>query len=706
MRDNKSATERLPAIERTLFVMFAAWLTASSILNLTQQNNNDYFTLKFAGLSGLFPLMLLCIFFSGLYFYIQTLNFFKRTGKDIAGRLLFFSWLFFGLTLLERLKYTLPVATLLILGVVSLILARAIFRSAWTVRWLPDVLLSLAGISLLIANLWFIPWSDLKDEIFVNVGIEQEAILPLIIAYLGIILIFYVIFSYKADFFARPYAVPLVMLLAMALQIFLSGRILYARYESLSTPTYDFNLFAQMFHSMSKTLEPITTLERNMPLSHFKVHISPIFYLMLPFYQLFKTPAVLQILQAVIVGLGIIPLFLIAKEFKLSIKTRIALSIIYLFSTAYIASNFYDLHENCFLPVMLLWLIYFLEKRNAAGIAIFTLLTLLIKEDAALYIWALAVYVMLDYRMIKTGLIMLLGSGGYFIGAVKYLQNFGDGAMIGRFNGLIGVKQWSILAVPYSVFRNPGFVLSKIFGEGKLSYLFQMLGPLAFTPLFSRKLARWVLIIPFLLMNLMVDYPYQYDIRFQYNYGTYTLLLYLSLLFFRDLSRQKVANSKLSLGKPSFDPNSKISPDRSTDPLPVFNTALIAVIQKSLLVLAMSTGVLISMFHILDYEHYPKYLKDNQVILSTMKAVMDKIPQESSVLASPFITGYLSQRDTLYDLEYNLSGTFYYRADYIVIDLRPEFREGYESNVPQFIKDGYSIETNFNNQILVLKLKG
>lgn len=674
MNRPKAQTGLLSAIDRTFYVLIAAWLTASAILNLLYRDSKDYFTLEYAGLDGILPLLVLFCLFAGLYFYVQKLDLFRIAGQDGAGRLLFLAWLLFAATLLFRLKYTLPAATLLILSGTSLILARDVFRSAWQKHWPLDVLLALGGLLLFAANLILVPWADFKDEVFVNIGIEQEAILPLVIAYLGIILVFYVLFTGQSKIFDLPGAVPVVMLLAMALQIFLSGRILWARYEALSTPTYDFNLFAQMFHSMAKTLAPVTTLERNLPLSHFKVHISPIFYLLLPFYWLFETPAVLQVLQAVIVGLGIIPLLLIAREFRLSNVTRIALALIYLFSTAYIASNFYDLHENCFLPAILLWLIYFLERRSTPGIAVFTILTLLIKEDAALYVWALAAYVMLEHRMVKTGLVMLLGSGAYFIGALKYLDNFGDGAMTGRFDSLIGVRQWSLLAVPYSVFRNPGFVLSKIMGEGKLTYLFQMLAPLSFTPLFSRKLSRWILVIPFLVMNLMVDYPYQFDIRFQYNYGTYTLLFYLSLLFFRDLAAGR-------------------EPGRPHEGL----------IQKSLLVLAMSSGLLISMFHLKDYERYPKYLKEHQVILSTMKAVMDKVPDESSVLASPFLTGYLSKRDTLYDLEYNVKGTSYYPADYIVMDLRPGFRENYEALIPQFILDGYTIETNFTEQILVLK---
>ncbi len=687
MKELKLKNEALSLANRIIFLLIAAWLTASASLNLYHQNTADYFTLSYAGLSGLLPLVALCILFFGIFYLIHKKNLITTEGRDLPGRLLFAAWLFFAATVLLRMKYTLPAATHLILTGTSLILARDIYRSAVKTLWPPDLVMAFAGLGLLIINLNFIPWDLFKNDFYMNLGIEPAAFLPLLFAFLGLVLALAALFFNKSKFFRWQYAVPFVMILALGLQIFLNSRILVARYESLSTPTFDFGLFVQMFHNMGQSLSPVTTLERNMSLSHFKVHISPIYYLMLPFFQLFKSPNTLQILQAIVVGLGIIPMLLTAKEFRLSIRTRVALSLVYLFSTAYISSNFYDLHENCFLPVMLFWLIYFIEKRNSAGIAVFTILTLLIKEDAALYIWALAVFVMFEYRMMKTGLVMLLGSGGYFLGAVKYLQTFGDGAMFGRFDSLIGIPELSLLAVPYSLFRNPGLVLTKIFGEDKFIYIIQMLGPLSFMPLFNRKLSRWVLLVPFLIMNLIVDYQYQFNMQFQYNYGTYTLLFYMALMFLRDISKPAAQKTEPTVSRKAF-----LTTLRSG-----------AMIRNTLLVLAIALGMTASGFQIYYQEKYQNYINENQALLSSMKAAMDKIPPENSVLASTFISAYLAQRDSIYDIEYNVTDETYFPADYIVIDLRPGYKNDFDKYIPRFIADGYHFQTNITDQIAILK---
>ena len=79
------------------------------------------------------------------------------------------------------------------------------------------------------------------------------------------------------------------------------------RVYSFSSPTFDFGIFSQMFYNMKETGLPMTTVERDGLLSHFAVHVSPIYYLMLPFYWLFPTPATLQVLQALVITSAIIP---------------------------------------------------------------------------------------------------------------------------------------------------------------------------------------------------------------------------------------------------------------------------------------------------------------------------------------------------------------------------------------------------------------
>lgn len=727
-----------PALERNILTLMAAWLSASAVMNFLNRNNKAYFSLRYAGLEGLPQLVFLTLLFSLLFFFLRKHCPKKDPNLDLSTRLLFFAWLLFASTLTLQMQGTLMTATLLLVVLVSLVLARGILTTALKERRLPDILLAVWGAALTLWVAAVTPWSTYIEKTFSPLPdyLTPGVILVALTGYLGIVLFLCHILKRFPRLLNTPRSTLVITLVAMGLQIWLISWITVARYEGLTTPTYDFNLFVQMFHYMAETLRPLTTLERNLLLSHFKVHVSPIYYLMLPFYMLFPDPATLQILQAIVVASGIIPLILLAKELTLSLRVQTAFSVIYLVSPALIVSNFYDLHENCFLAPLVLWLIYFLETKNNVGIALFTLLTLSIKEDAAIYIWTLASFFMLDRKMMKTGLAMFLVSGTWFIAAINWLSEYGDGAMTGRFDSLIGIKEWSLLAVPYSVFRNPGFVFSKLFAAEKLPYLFEMLGPLAFTPLFARKLSRWILLIPFLLMNIMVDYPYQYNIRFQYNYGSYVILLYMALLFFKDRKEPSGQAEALAAASPLPDTSAvhleaghreaateeapegtsqgvpgkaQGSPEKTCDnrkdtpKQPPNHRGRSAAKRRNtaLLVIAMTVGTLFSAFYITGYASYPRYVREEQATLQSIKEALDTIPQESSVIATTFLTGYLGQRETLYDLEYNLSGTEYYPADFVVIDLRPRY-DAHRETAALFRNDGYRNFIERPGEVLIL----
>lgn len=672
-------TNRLRApiqtLEQIAVTVLSAWLMSSAVMNLVHRRTADYFSLSYAGLSGTLPLLLLFLGLTGLLLWTApALD--EYVGADPYSRILYLSWLIFSTGVLWRLDYEIPSVTHLMVNLTAFILAREIHRSSWNGGPLGDRILTLAGGLLLIRNVWVVPWSGLGESLANYLGVETGILFPLLLAWLGLAVIFGVLLARRRILPRTAGAVWGVAAAVFLIQAILLGRILYARVESLSTPTYDFNLFAQMFHNLAETLQPVTTLERNMPLSHFKVHLSPIYYLLLPFYLVFRSPAALNVFQAMVVASGVFPLVLILRQRQLNRMIQGILCGVFLVSTPLITSNFYDLHENCFLVPILLWLIWFIEKRSNLGLAVMTLLTLSVKEDAVIYLWALAAFMILDRRMVRQGLAMLGVSGLYFMGAVRYLNEFGDGAMTDRFHSLISVPQWSLLSVPFAVWRNPGFILSQIYREDKLPYLIQMLAPLGFLPLLTRRLSRWVLLVPFLLMNLMVDYQYQFDIRFQYNYGSYILLFYLAILFLSD-------QDSLTTPEPA-----SLKPSRLTG---------------LLLAGALASGYLFSGLHLLDYEQYPALLRTEAASLSVMKEALAEIPDSASVLASDFLTGALSQRKELYDLSYNVTPTGYFPADYIVVDLRPVYKGDHEKLVPRFLTDGYVIKTQLDQQLLILK---
>lgn len=648
-----------------LMLALAAWLTNAGLGLALNIKSPTYLTLAGAGLHQV------QLWLAGLFLCLLLYSQAHRL-KLSPSQSLFLAWQLFSLALnLHLLPAGLRLGLFFLNGL-SLILAWPILKAAWHQLRGQNLLLAFLSILGTSFSLLRVSLDGLPQELFAfHTEIARLIPFPLFWTFL-ITALLYAGFRQSREVSSKKLAT--ISLICLLLQLFFIAAIGIGRYLSLSTPTYDFNLFVQMFHSMVKTGQPLTTLERNMPLSHFKVHLSPIYYLMLPIFALFPQGATLQFLQALVVASGLIPFQLLARHFNLSHRLRSILSLVWLAATPLITSNFYDLHENCFLVPLLLWLFWAIEKEKKALIFLLVPAVLLVKEDAALYLWAMALYYGWAKGKVKLALTMFLVSSIYFVGAILYLSHFGDGAMTGRFKSLMSIPAWGLASVPFAVIKNPGFFLSKVFAPGKWIYLLQVLGPLAALPLLVKKLPRYSLILPLLLMNLAVDYSYQYNIRFQYNYGSFSLLLFLLLLYLKDQANH--------WDNPGSRPNQP---------------------QKLALALAISLGIVTSGYHLAAYSYYPLTAVKNHSVYQTMRQNLASIPPEASVLAAPFLTGELAHHQRLYDIEYNVKDGDYFPADYIVFDLRPSFiLENQAELLKLFAQDGYR-PWHHSDHLLILK---
>lgn len=330
-----------------------------------------------------------------------------------------------------------------------------------------------------------------------------------------------------------------VIVLSAVFMLVFAALAMAMRYYKLCTPAFDFGIFTQMFENMKDGFGPITTVERNYELSHFAVHFSPAYYLMLPFYMLFPHPVTLQVLQGLFITSGIIPVFLIARKYGFSLIHSSLFSAIYALYPAFTGGCSYDIHENCMLPAFLLWLIWAIEREKTIPMLVFALLTLLVKEDAAVYVAVIGLYLLLSDRSKKTrtlGAVIFGVACIYFFAVCTYLNNNGLGIMDWRYKDYMYSGGALITSIVATAFTNPGYILSNLFTGEKLTFTVQTLGVLGGIPLVSKKLARYILLIPFVLVNLMPTYQYQHSIYFQYVFGSCALIIWLFIMNMSELS--------------------------------------------------------------------------------------------------------------------------------------------------------------------------
>lgn len=403
-----------------------------------------------------------------------------------------------------------------------------------------------------------------------------------------------------------------------------------SRYLAYRTPAFDFGIFAQAFYSLKEHLIPLTTCERGYELSHFAVHLSPVFYLALPIYAIFPRPETVQIIQALSLALGVIPLWLTAKHLGLTNKVTALFCVLYCFHPALMGGCMYDFHENCFLPVMILWTVYFAEKNKLLPALLFALLTCSVKEDAAVYIAFLGLFLLFSGRRKAVGVSITALAVAYFLIACAYLNAQGLGIMTWRYNHIS--DDGSLIGVIATAIKDPFKVIKECFSAEKFQFAVMMLLPLGLLPLFTKKISHYILFGGLLLVNLMPNWQYQYSLDFQYVFGTLALLIYAALVNYSELA----------------------------------DTA-----RRSLASFACAACILAASARMPSQMNYVKYLDELSEEIEVLDEAMTYIPEGASVASTTFLLAHLSNRDVVYEIgnTYDISDKLD-GVEYLVIDLR------------------------------------
>ncbi|MBR4308358.1 MAG: DUF2079 domain-containing protein [Oscillospiraceae bacterium] len=467
---------------------------------------------------------------------------------------------------------------------------------------------------------------------------------------------------------AAPRALWFITGLSLLFFLFVAGWSL-CRVYSFGTPTYDFGLFSQMFYNMSKSGLPMTTLERDGLLSHFAVHVSPIYYLLLPIYCLFPKPETLQILQALVMASAVIPLWKLCRYHGLAPTQCGLLCALLLLFPAFSGGASYDLHENCFLTPLLFWLFYGIRKRQTPLVCLCAVLLLSVKEDAAVYVaviglWLLASTILQHKEGYKwdliTALSLITAALLWFFLVTSYLENSGDGVMTDRYSNLMNTEGSPLSVVVKAVLLNPMKAIYECVDPEKTEYLSLTLLPLLGLPLLTRRYERYILLIPYVLVNLLPDYSYQHDVFFQYNFGSLAFLFYLTVVNLADLRECRVQ--------------------------------LFSLIPAVILCVVCFASVILPRFL-----PYPTLATRNADSYKNIRNTLDLIPEDATVTASTYYTTYLSGREIIYDAHYG-SRNHILETEYIVLD--PEDPHSYKKYA------AVGKDNGFKNFLIVLKING
>lgn len=443
-----------------------------------------------------------------------------------------------------------------------------------------------------------------------------------------------------------------IVLLGVALTLFIFFTTL-CRHQLGRTSTFDMGIFIQMFHNMKEHGTMVTTCERNELLSHLNVHTSLFYYILLPFYALFPSAGTLFFLQAAAILIGFFPLLLLCRQFGFSQKTTLLTACIYALAPAVSGGCFYDFHENVFLIPLLLFLFYFLERRYFIRTLLIALLVCSVKEDASLFVIILGVFSLLGKRYYKEGACLVGVGGGAMTISFSYLASHGEGLMTNHYANLVSESEEGLLAILHTLVSNPGYLFTQMFQEDKLPFLITVLLPLLTLIICTKKYSRFLLLIPFLFINVLPSYSYQHSVFYQYVFGPCMFLLYLCMLNAADLKH--VERNRRILYCAVFACYAFVS----------------QIIPKS--------------YYLRDYKEYPKQI-------AAIKELPTLLPKDASISANTFFVPQLAKRETIFMIDNTiLERNTIYDTDYAIFDMRSGYQDdNTEQEIKQYEQEGYT----------------
>ena len=449
------------------------------------------------------------------------------------------------------------------------------------------------------------------------------------------------------------------------------------KYKSFYHSAFDFGIFCQMFDSMAETGLPLTTVERSRLLSHFAVHFSPFFYLLLPGYLIWKSPLFLLFSQALGVALGAFAVRRICKAAGLSTGISTAMSVVYLLFPTMANGCFYDFHENKFLSVLILWAVVFVLEKKLLPAGIFMFLILTVKEDAFIYVLAICLWMIVTKRNRAFAFSVAAASLLWFFFACCMIQLSGGEIMNSRFGNYSADSAGGLWDAVRNCFVDIGYLFKEVFSGAdteafreltysgqKLEFVLWTAVPLLFTPFLRKRPSELILLLPLLVVNLMPTWLYQYNVDFQYTYGTAALLIISACLFLAERGES------------------------------VRRACVVSMVCISIVFLL----TLVSSKATYYVDAYEKMQKDYD---SAAEALYD-IPEDASVTAYGYLVPHLWYVDDLHTCpEYYAE---YEKTDYYIIDTRYEY-DGHTSKMRVAMGDDYELLETVGF-IRIYRLKG
>ncbi len=286
-------------------------------------------------------------------------------------------------------------------------------------------------------------------------------------------------------------------------------------FDAYQSPGFDMGIFDQGVWLLSRLRAPfVTVMGRNL----FGDHTSFVLLLIVPLYWVAADAQTLLVVQAALIAAAAVPVYLVARRRTGSTVMATGLAAAYLLNPALQQGNLEQFHPECFLVFFVALALFAALEWHPKLLAVAAVGCLLVKEDTALLVFPLALWVYV-HRDRRLGRRLMIGSAIYALVATEVVIRvlLGTASFYGGripFGGL-----WGLISAP---FTRPARFLSYLWADNRPLYLWQMGASFGWMFLLGPDVAAVAALTG--AENLLSNFPYMHQIYYHYSLALVPIL--------------------------------------------------------------------------------------------------------------------------------------------------------------------------------------
>jgi uncharacterized membrane protein len=291
------------------------------------------------------------------------------------------------------------------------------------------------------------------------------------------------------------------------------GSLSILRHRAFTTGRYDLGNMVQTVWNTAHGHFLQMTSGDGVQISRLAAHFDPILAAFAPLWWIWPSPEMLLVVQAIVVSLGALPVFWLARKHLGTERAGLALALVYLLypATEWLTLN--EFHPVALACPLLLCAFWYLDQNRLLPFAAFAVVAMTTKEEVGLVVAGMGIWYAVKRRA-RAG--AAIAGAGVLVSALAVavvIPHFNSGAessFYGRYDAIGG----SAGGIVKTAVTHPWTLFEQAFQHRDLHYLLHLLVPLSF--LFVLSPLALVAFLPEAALNQLSATTTQTSIHFHY----------------------------------------------------------------------------------------------------------------------------------------------------------------------------------------------